>query len=273
MIVNEYKGSVMSDDLNETEKGNAQEVKPGSDFEKRRKLLLGAASVTPVLMTISTKPAWGAVGGLCGVSGNLSGNLSNSEIIDQCEYNILSPGGNGQISSGNWGPYIYDDLGGITDVEIGDTEGLNEYNIWTLLRTTVHIQQVITDFGDKKPLKDMVDDGTATEFITNMTIAQFFDENNKTSSWTWLSRAIQAMVNAEIWDRLVEIYNSESGGTEDEKYLKFVNCGFYFPVPDADGSPSYDMDVSTADWVAGEFLNDHTFFADFIKDDFENMNC
>jgi len=215
----------------------------------RRNLVKGMAA-TPLLTTVSSS-VWATGGSICTVSGNLSGNLSNHEQIEDCGFNLLS---HGALKKDN----------GI---------GVNLYNL---------IQSGLTPIPalgkrDATPVHQFLVDNGFTSLATALatiiaddlaalTFAGVFKDYNSFPDYTgqsnneWLMRALQAIINAMAWDTMVLMY--EAGNTSNPDYQVLANSGsgsvpgLYFPAPSTD--PAITM--STYDWVRTVLDSDVLYF-------------
>ena len=68
-------------DINSTQTG-AEKCSSSTNRTSRRNFIIRAAVVPPVITTLASRPAWGL--GVCGLSGVLSGNLSNHDHSTPC---------------------------------------------------------------------------------------------------------------------------------------------------------------------------------------------
>lgn len=67
-------------DIKESSSKNIE--RQGISAKNRRKFLINAAIIAPIISTVASKPVWGA--GICNLSGSLSGNLSQNGGDDNC---------------------------------------------------------------------------------------------------------------------------------------------------------------------------------------------
>lgn len=126
----------------------------------------------------------------CSVSGHLSGNLSHPTASQQCTFKVLSPGG---FTQSNWAPTLWSNY-------------LNAYFQLTSLA------------------KDLLAISNPVGVENTLTIEQALGGGNHGD----LRQATAAALNAIVWERMVDLYNTQN--TNYPGYQTISQAGFFFPV-------------------------------------------